>query len=88
MTNGNYRLRITDYQKNTSYIVRDKGAVRYFGADEQGWALSNLFGRRAAEMRFALLDTPNENSAARTVRDELKIQWARNMVNCPSVEIL
>lgn len=70
-----YRIRITDSLNNVSYITRTKtkpSVINYYSDTEVPFALANLFGNKAAEMRFTLTDATDGLVAVKEVRAALR----------------
>ena len=62
------RIRVMDSLGNTSYITVENGKVGYCTAGDIPLALSNMFGEKAAEVRFALSDAKDGHEAIKIVR--------------------
>lgn len=81
-----YRLKIIRNDVPT-YIVRQRGVVRYMDGREKSLQLEHLVGTDATELRFKLEDALQGSRAGIAVREVL-LKLYPHEINRPKVEIL
>jgi hypothetical protein len=84
-----FRIKVTAYSNVVTYLTRDeRGNVSYINGSETPLALSNLVGKEAAELRFALVDAPKPGVALLALNRVLDRLWVNNQAGRPRAALL